>query len=78
MYSLTFTEYRILCYSVLCESYSLNNAHPVQELEGGPPAPWKLHEEEGDTLLTLTREYENEHIQVFVSAEDQVRRIGGI
>ena len=50
----------------------------MQELEGGPPAPWKLHEEEGDTLLTLTREYENEHIQVFVSAEDQVRRIGGI
>lgn len=46
----------------------------VQEIADGPPAPWSLHEEDGDTLLTLVREYEGEQIQVFVSGEDQVCR----
>ena len=43
----------------------------MQELAAGPPAPFTLTETRGDTLLTLTRQFGAETINVDVMVNDQ-------
>eukprot|EP01024_Parvocaulis_polyphysoides_P056874 TRINITY_DN60279_c0_g1_i1.p1 TRINITY_DN60279_c0_g1~~TRINITY_DN60279_c0_g1_i1.p1 ORF type:complete len:254 (+),score=30.50 TRINITY_DN60279_c0_g1_i1:48-764(+) len=42
-----------------------------ENLTGGPPAPFILKEQELDTLLTLTRTYNNEEIEINIKVNDQ-------
>lgn len=50
--------------------------HP-QELSGGPPAGFTLTESQGDTLLTLSKDYRGETVTVDVLVNDQVGAGGG-
>ncbi|EFJ41865.1 hypothetical protein VOLCADRAFT_83936 [Volvox carteri f. nagariensis] len=42
-----------------------------EQVSGGPPAPFKLTEAPGDTLLTLSRTYKNEEISIDLHVNNQ-------
>ena len=48
----------------------------VQDLPAQPPAPWTLTESPGDSQLLLTRQYNDETIEIRVIA-DEARRCDG-
>ena len=44
----------------------------MQELAGGPPAPWQLTETPDDTHMTLSKSYNNEELRVDITVNEQV------
>ncbi|GLC69679.1 hypothetical protein PLESTF_000863800 [Pleodorina starrii] len=51
--------------------YEKKNYVRSEQVAGGPPAPFKLTEAPGDTLLTLTRSFKNEEISVDLHVNNQ-------
>ncbi|PNH04235.1 hypothetical protein TSOC_009607 [Tetrabaena socialis] len=60
--------------SLLAEEvkYEKENYQRPEQVSGGPPAPFKLTEAPGDTLLTLTRSYKGEEVNVDLHVNNQV------
>ncbi|KAG2495479.1 hypothetical protein HYH03_006424 [Edaphochlamys debaryana] len=51
--------------------YERKNYARPEQVAGGPPAPFKLTEAPGDTLVTLTRTYKGEEINVDLQVNNQ-------
>ncbi|GLI63410.1 hypothetical protein VaNZ11_006376 [Volvox africanus] len=51
--------------------YEKKNYVRPDQVSGGPPAPFKLTESPGDTLLSLSRTYKNEEISIDLHVNNQ-------
>ncbi|GAB4813132.1 hypothetical protein N2152v2_000178 [Parachlorella kessleri] len=51
--------------------FEQENYSPPEELAGGPPKGFALHEEKGDTHITLSREYKGEEVTVDLMVNNQ-------
>ncbi|MEW5297782.1 MAG: hypothetical protein WDW36_000966 [Sanguina aurantia] len=52
-------------------SHEVEDYKKPQELSSGPPAPWVLADDPGDTLITLKRKYKGEEVEVNLQVNNQ-------